>query len=512
MGLPSIDHLDVWVDAHISKGPAGRGATNSKKFVGIEALKNLIQILAINGRILPSNSNWETHKFGEKFELLYGKNLPKKKRSETGEFPVYGSNGVVGTHEKAFVTAPCLVIGRKGSAGAINRCDETSCWVTDVAYYFIPPADFDLRYCEILFSTLQLDTLGKGIKPGLNRNEAYELEISFPNFSEQKRIVAKVDELMGIIDDLEAQTDIAHERRAELTDALLRALVESEDADALAQNWKTLSAHFDTLFTTEESVEKLKAAILDLAVRGKLVDTSPNEKAADLNLVESERTKNNVRHKFQEKKTNISLPFDVPDNWHEDFLGNVMLKITDGTHHSPPNGENGEHLYISAKNIKSHGVLTSNATYVSQKIHDEIYSRCDPELGDILYIKDGATTGIGTINDLTEPFSMLSSVALLKPSSITLNSFILYLMRSPYFYDAMRAKMSGVAITRVTLKKLNEAVIPLPPYEEQKRIVAKVDEIMTFCDNLLENIRAAEALKVELAESVVHHASANSCV
>ena len=100
----------------------------------------------------------------------------------------------------------------------------------------------------------------------------------------------------------------------------------------------------------------------------------------------------------------------------------------------------------------------NNATYVSSDIHHEIFSRCNPEFGDILYIKDGATTGVATINDIDTPFSMLSSVALLKCPRDILNGFLLLSLRSPYFYKEIRTGMSGVAITRVTLKKTRKRI------------------------------------------------------
>jgi type I restriction enzyme S subunit len=180
-----------------------------------------------------------------------------------------------------------------------------------------------------------------------------------------------------------------------------------------------------------------------------------------------------------------------------------MLKITDGTHLSPPNADTGDFLYITARNIKNDGVLLNNATYVTKEIHEVIYSRCDPEFGNILYIKDGATTGVVTINNLREQFSMLSSVALLKQPTQVSNRFILFTLRSPFFYQEMRAGMSGVAITRITLNKLNDAVIPLPPTPEQHRIVAKIEQLMALCDRLEHHIDAASGRQTELLNAIM---------
>lgn len=111
-------------------------------------------------------SGWEWVRFGDVYTLEYGDNLPAEKRSNTGDYPVYGSNGIVGSHSASFVKAPCIVVGRKGSAGALNLSLAKGCCVTDVAYYCIPPAALDLTYSFKLFHTLGLDTLGKGIKQG----------------------------------------------------------------------------------------------------------------------------------------------------------------------------------------------------------------------------------------------------------------------------------------------------------------------------------------------------------
>ena len=238
-------------------------------------------------------------------------------------------------------------------------------------------------------------------------------------------------------------------------------------------------------------ISKLRGLILDLAVRGVLTLQESGDEPADALIERITKNKSNLVKQGKLKNTKRlppvsaeQIPFKAPQNWSWARLGEVLIKITDGTHHSPPNSESGDYRYISAKNIKTDGVQLKNATWVSKEIHEEIYSRCDPEKGDILYIKDGATTGIVTINDLDEPFSMLSSVALLKPPEEVLSSYLLISLRSPYFYREMRSEMTGVAITRVTLKKLNSAFIPLPPLAEQHRIIAKVDELMTLCDQL----------------------------
>ena len=178
------------------------------------------------------------------------------------------------------------------------------------------------------------------------------------------------------------------------------------------------------------------------------------------------------------------IPFELPEGWSWARLGTVCSKVTDGTHHSPNNYPIGEYKYVTAKNIKLNGIILEDITYVTAEVHKEIFSRCNPEFGDILYIKDGATSGIATINTLHEEFSMLSSVALLKPAYGIDNWYMCYAMQSPYFYTITRGNMKGVGITRITLNMLVSRLIPVPPLQEQKQISVKCRELISLSSNI----------------------------
>ncbi len=186
--------------------------------------------------------------------------------------------------------------------------------------------------------------------------------------------------------------------------------------------------------------------------------------------------------------------------WVIKSLEELCHKITDGTHHSPENLKVGEYKYITAKNINRDGFDFSELTYVSEEVHKQIYSRCNPEYGDILYIKDGVTTGIAQINTLTEEFSMLSSVALLKHNRELINGYFLRdILNNDNMYVHIRENMGGAAITRLTLNKIKQIKIPVPPIElqnqfadivakieEQKKLVKKaIDETQTLFDSLM---------------------------
>ena len=164
-------------------------------------------------------------------------------------------------------------------------------------------------------------------------------------------------------------------------------------------------------------------------------------------------------------------PVINPMAWEKRLLKDVCTKLNDGTHFSPESFETGKYKYVTAKNIKASGFDFTNITYVPEEVHRAIYERCNPELGDVLYIKDGATTGIAMVNTLEEEFTLLSSVALLKQNRAIMNGhFLTTLLNNENMYMDIRNNMGGAAITRLTVAKLNAIRVIVPPIELQNRV------------------------------------------
>lgn len=173
-------------------------------------------------------------------------------------------------------------------------------------------------------------------------------------------------------------------------------------------------------------------------------------------------------------------PVTNPKGWEVPTLGDICTKITDGTHHSPPVTEDGI-PYITAKHLKIDGLkFFENPWFVSKEDHEQIYSRCDPKPGDVLYIKDGATTGIAAINRYDFPFSMLSSLALIRPDTeVFLAEFLCAFLNNERNKMHLLENMGGAAIKRLTLTKIKKFKVPLPPLDLQRRfaeIVSSVEE------------------------------------
>lgn len=170
-------------------------------------------------------------------------------------------------------------------------------------------------------------------------------------------------------------------------------------------------------------------------------------------------------------------PISNPKGWEKVTLNEVCNKITDGTHNSPKNEPKGDYMYVTAKNIKKSGIVLDDITYIDKDTHRMIYNRCNPEFGDVLYIKDGVTTGIATINQLHEEFSLLSSVALLKPSERINNQYLKSVLNTPSLYNSFRKNMGGAAITRLTISKIQKSSIPVPPLSLQQQFAAQIEAI-----------------------------------
>ncbi len=138
-------------------------------------------------------TNWKTKKLGEVLKLEYGKPLSKSMRVIGGKYPVYGANGERERSNNYLYSKRSIIVGRKGSAGELNITEEKF-WPLDVTYFVtFDERKYDLKFLYDLLVTLELPRLAKGVKPGLNRNEVYSIEVGIPELSEQKRIAKKLD-------------------------------------------------------------------------------------------------------------------------------------------------------------------------------------------------------------------------------------------------------------------------------------------------------------------------------
>jgi len=148
------------------------------------------------------------------------------------------------------------------------------------------------------------------------------LVLSIPPLAEQHRIVAKVDELMALCDELEREQTENSEAHQTLVETLLATLTQAEGSEAFAEAWQRIADHFDTLFTTEKSIDQLKQTILQLAVMGKLVPQNPNDEPASelLKKIAAEKSRLIKEGKIKKHKplppiSEEEKPYELPKGW-----------------------------------------------------------------------------------------------------------------------------------------------------------------------------------------------------
>ena len=407
--------------------------------------------------------------------------------------------------------------------GAVFICAEggsagKKCGITDRNVFFgnklfanetfagIPPRLVLFLYLSPFFRE-QFVAAMTGIIGGVSIAKFIEIAIPIPPLAEQNRIVTKVDELMALCDRLGAEQSDAVAAHERLVATLLGTLTQSPDAADLAANWQRLAGHFDTLFTTEPSLDALKQTILQLAVMGKLVPQDPKDEPASelLRRIAEEKEQLVSRGELRKVSTaNHSLCDryeSLPVGWLCTDIGSVAYVVTDGTHKTPKYCSSGI-KFVSAKDIRSGHLSFNDCKYISREEHADLMRRCKPELGDILVSKSGS---IGTVVsvDVQEEFSLFESLALVKFSNTQINGNYLVLAIRNACNTLQEGDVKGVAVKHLHLNVIRSLNLALPPLAEQHRIVAKVDELMTLVDRLKADLAEARAQQERLAATLI---------
>ena len=434
--------------------------------------------------------NWVLTRVGKLLDIQYGKALPAADRSVQGSVAVYGSNGVVGYCEATLAQEPAIIIGRKGSAGALNLCDGPS-WTTDVAYFLIPPAFFNIRFLFVALQTLDLARLGKGVKPGLNRSEAYQLPIVVPPLAEQHRIVGKVDELMTLCDELEVTQAKRERRRDRLVTATLHglnngdAIPETGTRPTFEESARFYFNHLPRLTTRPEHIRQLRQTILNLAVRGKLVPQDPKDEPASelLKRIQAKKQKL-IRGRGGSKGRALVIiedetPFEIPETW-------VWVQST----------EPAALISDKGKKLQTKDVLESGEFPVVDQGKVFIRGYCN-DAQKVIRV-DGPIIVFGDHTRETKLIDFdfvvgADGVKLLKPIEID---------PAYYFLALQWVPLDSRGYAR-HFKLLRASRFPLPPLAEQHRIVAKVEELMALCDKLEARITATATNRRQLLEATL---------
>jgi type I restriction enzyme, S subunit len=348
----------------------------------------------------------------------------------------------------------------------------------------------------------------------LTISRANVIPVPVPPESEQHRIVAKVDELMSLCDQLEQQTEESITAHQTLVETLLDTLTQSQNAEELTQNWNRISDHFDTLFTTEFSIDQLKQIILQLAVMGKLVPQDPNDEPASILLekiaAEKEQLVKEGKIKKQKALPEISddeKPFDLPDGWEWARVWDVAMLITSGSRDWAKYYASKGAIFITMGNLSrgDYRLRMDNIRFVDPPKGSE-GSRTKLEENDLVISITGDVGNLGLIpNNFGEAYINQHS-CLLRFMPEYRNKYFPELMRSPWAKYQFDAPQRGIK-NSFRLGDVGEMIVPIPPEPEQHRIISKIDELMRTCEKLSHDIGVIQKSINQLANAIVKQTS-----
>lgn len=342
---------------------------------------------------------------------------------------------------------------------------------------------------------------------GLSKKVLELFEFPIPPLKEQHRIVAKVDELMALCDQLEQQTLTSIDAHATLVETLLETLTNSADAAELEQNWARISEHFDTLFITEQSIDALKQTILQLAVMGKLVRQDPTDEPASVLLekIAAEKAQLIKDKKIKKEKplppiSDDEKPFELPQGWEWCRLNSIVHILGDGLHGTPEYSENGDFFFINGNNLINGLITIKPETKKVDRIQYEKYKKNLNERSVLVSI-NGTLGNIAFYND--EPIILGKSACYFNLSENVYKNFIKLLVESPIFTMFANLNATGSTIKNLGLNAMNNFPIALPPRSEQKAIICKVHTLIDLCERLKSEMQQQRQLKLILANEFV---------
>jgi type I restriction enzyme S subunit len=571
------EHLDIRTSAIKTKSAAGRGSSKKLELVGIKKLRELILELAVRGKLVQQDPNdepasellkkieaekvrlvkegkirkqkqlpqidvedkpfqkpvgWSFTRLGELFLSINSGGTPSKRNSEYwgGSLP-WASVKDLGTQRCIEETQDHITDeGLKNGSRLANIDDILICTRMGLGKISIVKSPMaynqDLKAVKLTnnvsvehfintYATLKIKGTGTTVM-GIKQEQLLEYIIGLPPFEEQHRIVAKVDELMALCDQLEAQTESSIDAHKTLVEVLLATLTDAKDADELNDNWQTISQHFDVLFTTQASIDQLKQTILQLAVMGKLVKQDPNDEPASklLERIATEKQQLIKDGKIKKQKalppiTDEEKPFGLPDGWEWvrfSFLSNEIATGPFGSMiHKRDYVENGIPL-INPSHMIDSKIVEDIAIAVTDTKAEELSSYILYE-NDIVMARRGEMGRCALVTARENGWLCGTGSFVLRFNSSLSRNYILLLFKTKWIKEYLGGESIGTTMTNLNHGILNKLPLLIPPIDEQYRIVSQVDKLMALCDSLKERLNQAQTTQLHLTDAIVEQAS-----
>jgi type I restriction enzyme, S subunit len=355
-----------------------------------------------------------------------------------------------------------------------------------------------------------------GAQPNISREKIINTVVPLPPFEEQKRIVAKVDELMKLCDELEQRQQKKREARFRLNQSALDHLLAANTPEEFNAQWQRICDNFDLHYDAPETIGKLRQSILQLAVRGKLSTHNLNDVPASVLLEKIRKKKERLVKEKKIKKADQLQTVDVnqidyflPNNWQWVRLEEILSFLRNGS--SVPPSSSGQTRILRISALRPNIVNTQDFRFLPNTFDNYLDYKINE--GDLLFTRYSGNrdfVGIcGVVPSHNEP--------LIHPDKLIRGCLLDNSLVPDFIALAINTGASRSFINRqlkttagqvgISGKHLKATPIPIPPLEEQKRIVAKVDQLMKLCDELEAKLMQSQSLSDSLMASIVNHLS-----
>jgi type I restriction enzyme S subunit len=359
------------------------------------------------------------------------------------------------------------------------------------------------------------DITGQKQRRGLNMTLVSQLPIALPPLEEQKAIVDIVNQLFREVEALEEQT----KARVQLKEDFVTSALQELSTGDTTKEWSFLAEHFTQFFTEKSSVKKLRESILQLAVQGKLTRDwrvrhpealeGKNSAEALLERIKVEKAELLKAKKIKKEKalpeiTKGEIPYELPESWEWVHFGELATFINGDRGKNYPNkseyAEDGI-AWINTGHINPDGTLSpTRMNYITDEKFNSLRSG-KIEDGDLVYCLRGATFGKTAF---VTPFSkgaVASSLMIVRSYLSETAPFIYRFLISLEGKRQLLRFDNGSAQPNLSANKVKLYAFPLPPLEEQKAIVEKVNALMGLCDSLEQQIEHSSTQVEQLMQS-----------
>jgi type I restriction enzyme S subunit len=363
----------------------------------------------------------------------------------------------------------------------------------------------------VLTSRQDIFDLGSGSTfPSISYKHLANLQFALPPLTEQRRIVEKVDKLMALCEELDERQRRRSVARAWLNRASLHRLTAATDDGEVAEHWQRIRDNFHRLYDAPETVAELRQAILQMAVRGKLVPQNPSDEPAAVLLerIEAERERLYKEGRIGQPKDLPPIefgevPFEVPDSWEWVRFGELQ-EFTNGFAFQSGDYQPDGIGIIRIGNLANGAVDTTNMKRVPARLLRELDPKLQVRKGDLLI---GMSGSIGKVAFSTSDETFLLNQRVGRIAPILMDKFYIYYFLRTTEQQYLEISF-GSAIKNLSTEQIRTTAFPLPPLVEQRRIVEKVDQLMALCDELEAKLTRSRTKAESLASAVVHHLTA----